>query len=514
MKLRSRLDEFSTALLSALGASSVIACGGAYAADPGSEFGGAGNTAGATTNNGGSNTSGGTTTGTGTNRYPCKDPNDLGNGLIECDAFTHRMAAKTCTSPLPRPEPIPSSPLTAACTLDSQCTEKPHGWCASAGSGGSWTPGTTYCDYGCVTDSECGSGQLCMCSDPVGRCVLTADCAIDAQCLPGFFCKTYDSSGGCGYTTFTCQKPADECGSDSDCQARDPAVGNLCRYDDKLERFRCQPPGCIVGRPFLVEGEQRVAPVSARADWSALALLPQVRGLDTASTAHLAEQWTRMALLEHASIAAFARFNLQLLSLGAPPQLIELTTAAMADETKHAKACFALASQYAGVLVGPGRLAVEHSLDDSTLEQIALNAIREGCIGETLAALEAREAAEHATDPALRALLLEISADEARHAELAFRFVRWALTQGDATLERAVRAEFAALTAEESTFDQLAAREAESLRHGILPESMRQTIRARAIKEVILPCSNALYPSRVSRVALAALDTTAPQTTR
>ena len=214
--------------------------------------------------------------------------------------------------------------------------------------------------------------------------------------------------------------------------------------------------------------------------------------------------------MEHASIAAFARFSLQLLCLGAPPDLVELTTAAMADETKHARACFAVASEYAGMPVGPGRLAVERSLDEMSLEQIVLNTIREGCVGETVAAIEAREAAEHTADPALRALLLVISNDETRHAEHPFRFVKWALTQGDATLEHAVRREFQALSTVTLSATELDPWQAKYLEHGVVSEPMRQAIRARAMREVILPCSSALYEPRVRRAAGAALDTFAP----
>ena len=53
--------------------------------------------------------------------------------------------------------------------------------------------------------------------------------------------------------------------------------------------------------------------------------------------------------------------------------------------------------------------------------------IAEGCFGETRAALEALEAAELAADPVIRAAYARIAGDEQRHAELAFRFVRWAL---------------------------------------------------------------------------------------
>jgi hypothetical protein len=169
----------------------------------------------------------------------------------------------------------------------------------------------------------------------------------------------------------------------------------------------------------------------------------------------------------------------------------------MADETKHAKACFAVASQYAAAPLGPGRLAVDGSLDECTLEAIVLNTVREGCVGETLAAIEAREAAEHASDPALRELLLTISDDETRHAELAYRFVKWALSWGGPELQRAVQGEFSSLAAEAPRANgALTDDDQDLLRHGIIPDKLRQTMRGHAIAEVILPCSRALFEPR------------------
>ena len=526
MTLRTRLDVFSTALLSALGASTVVACGGSFAADPaghggssheggatassGASAGGStsaagGGTAGMTSGSGGAVASAGENSGGTGNHFPCKNPSDLGGGWVHCDGFVHRTQSGTCSSSLPRPEPIPNSSPDPQCKIDADCTEKPYGFCETGGQ----LPGP-YCQYGCVLDSDCSAQQVCVCGSPVGRCQPTTGCTNDSDCQGGLLCRSYDSSGGCQTPSFACQGQADECAADADC----PGSGNFgldyCGYDTTLEHFSCKPGGCQVGRPFLIEGEARVSAPSARADWREPSLLIRVGELDAALRAHLSQQWTRAALLEHASIAAFARFSLQLLSLGAPPDLIERATAAMADETRHAKACFAVASAYAGAPVGPGRLAVEDSLEHTTLEQIVLNTIREGCVGETVAAIEAREASEHAADPALRALLLTISEDETRHAELAFRFVKWALTQGDGALEQAVQREFSQLAGEATEPENLEVWAAASLAHGIAPESLRRVIRARAVTQVILPCARALCESDANRSRAAALDTSAP----
>jgi len=101
--------------------------------------------------------------------------------------------------------------------------------------------------------------------------------------------------------------------------------------------------------------------------------------------------WREVGLMEHASIAAFARFTLALLAVGAPSELVMDSNAAAIDETRHAKLCFALASEYLGEPVGPGELCVEGALDGLSLEQLVVTTIAEGCVGETVAAVEAAE---------------------------------------------------------------------------------------------------------------------------
>ncbi len=88
--------------------------------------------------------------------------------------------------------------------------------------------------------------------------------------------------------------------------------------------------------------------------------------------------------------------------------------------------CFALASTHAGEGAGPDRLAIEGSLDDSDERTILITTLREGCIGETIAALEASRRSRTATDLAVRAALVKIADDERRHAVLAWHCVAWA----------------------------------------------------------------------------------------
>jgi hypothetical protein len=170
----------------------------------------------------------------------------------------------------------------------------------------------------------------------------------------------------------------------------------------------------------------------------------QLAGLSPAERSAQSDKWLNDARFEHASIASFARFCLDLLAFGAPPELVERAQRAMGDELAHARACFALASAYAGRALGPGRLELAGVEPSHSLAEAAASAVREGCVNETVAALTARQQADVTRDPVVRAVLERIASDEADHAELAFRFVAWALQTGDGAVHYAVQSAFRA----------------------------------------------------------------------
>jgi len=223
---------------------------------------------------------------------------------------------------------------------------------------------------------------------------------------------------------------------------------------------------------------------------SALAALrATLVGLDPAVRESVARDWARAAQFEHASIASFSRFSLELLAVGAPPELVEGAHRAALDEIRHARLSFALASVYVGTPLGPGPLPIEPALFTAfELTSAACSTVAEGCVAETLAAVEA-EAAEAAAEPAaVKQVLAIIARDEAEHAALAARFVRWAVELGGSETRSAVEAAFRsaiarchAESASSGVFD------AELARHGRLVGPRRKTLRDRALEEVIAP---------------------------
>jgi hypothetical protein len=269
--------------------------------------------------------------------------------------------------------------------------------------------------------------------------------------------------------------------------------------------------GSCCGRPFVVAGESRLAPPSRRSDWQ-LADRGARTHIDAATQRELAREWLEDARLEHASIASFARFILQLLSVGAPAALVELAQSAVADETHHARLCFALASRYLESDVGPGPLDIGAGGEVPSLVDVTIEAVIGGCVGETLAALQAEAQLVGARDPAVRRTLEIIARDETRHAELAWRFVKWAIDQhGDGAREaardafaRAERRLAAECPGQLGQVDVVAFRA-----HGRLTPKERVAAHRRAFREVIAPCRDALLgtPSAEARGADAALFT-------
>jgi hypothetical protein len=269
-------------------------------------------------------------------------------------------------------------------------------------------------------------------------------------------------------------------------------------------------------RPFLVASRPRAGALVARSDWTAPAA-PGAIELDARTARALAEAWLEDGRQEHASIAAFARFTMLALAVGAPPEFAQGSQGASLDEIAHANGCLALARRYGAGDVGPGPVSLAGAMpeQDAALADLAALTVHEGCVGETLGVLLATEQLSTATDPEVRALLERIVRDEQRHAELAWRFVRWAIERGGEEVRRAVAAAFDEAMAETRALDyppdpgcDLQAFAA----HGRLTRARTASMVERGLREIVEPCAKVLLEgaprsgSSDARVALARGD--------
>ncbi|MDI1481455.1 ferritin-like domain-containing protein [Polyangium sp. y55x31] len=253
------------------------------------------------------------------------------------------------------------------------------------------------------------------------------------------------------------------------------------------------------GRPYLVDEVARTAPaIRSRGDggWGAeTSSGPDVAGIEPDLRAALAAEWTRDALFEHASVASFGRFAMELLAVGAPAELVEEAHRAALDEVRHARLCFALASAYAGEPVAPGAFPFGGAAEVvADLASIAARTAKEGCIGETIAAVIAAEQCARAEDPAVAEVLAGIAADEAQHAELAWRTVAWAIRVGGERVRAAVEEVFAGL-GQGAVVDAGSAADPRLAAHGRLAGAALAEATARAMTEVVRPAAGVLLGS-------------------
>lgn len=411
-----------------------------------------------------------------------------GRSKYENEAFEFRTSAPVCSNmPVDDPRIADLGSTGDECATGADCTEREHGYCALT-VGQILQP---YCAYGCETDSDCAPTELCECGPDVGTC-RPAECRSSSDC-DGARCLRIVEQDNCsdGFgprTYYKCESKADSCVTDSDCV--EPKV---CLTTDGA-RSCAERTLCGIGRPFLVESEARLADAVLRGDWlldfeTNLARLQG--GQSPEKRERLADGWRTIARMEHASIAAFARFQLQLLSLGAPAALVEATNQALVDETLHARTAFALTSLLSGTAEGPGPLEIRGALGDESIEDIALMVLLEGCIGETTAAMEAKWAAEQCGEGTLRELLEGIARDEKRHSDLAWQFIAWAtLGRPHLTTELLSRA-----FSESKNQKRVASVETDEewiSAYGLVPERVRNELRARALNDIVVPCLAAL----------------------
>jgi hypothetical protein len=433
----------------------------------------------------------GSTTEDGTSKtFPCTNPTPLVSGeqtgFELCEGgWIHRSEVVQCKSSIPRAGV--TCTIGGSCTSDADCAGTPNSYCSTG------VQTNCQCFTGCTTDADCGAGSICVCGDPIGYCA-PATCTSDADCGSGKLCSSYDAQPHCGPTSYACQTSQDQCASDADCPTGACTVVNGHRA--------CVQGSCAIGRPFLVAGDERLAEPARRDDWCSEVVL-EAGPAPAHLRDRLARHWTRVGLMEHASVAAFARFALQLLALGAPPDLLFDTQRAMGDETEHARLCFALASTHAGHPVGPGPLRLDGALEGSAdLESVLRLVFREGCIGETVAAVEAAEAAEHAESEALQRVLRRIADDEQRHAALAWRFAGWALEVSNGALAHVVIEELR--VAERTAGESFEEEDSAALRFGMVDDARRAEIRRRVLSEVVAPCARSLTERRGAAPAVAA----------
>jgi hypothetical protein len=152
-------------------------------------------------------------------------------GYEQCmsDDAVVRVGSATCSDPYPPSHEASCSAGYGVCSSNADCNDAPYGACGYPAD----ITAVCDCNYGCMTDADCGPGRVCMCA-PVdeGTLCIEAECQTDADCDPGYRCAL--SPGALWYgqrASQHCHSAADECLGDADC------TDGLCLWHD--ERWEC-----------------------------------------------------------------------------------------------------------------------------------------------------------------------------------------------------------------------------------------------------------------------------------
>lgn len=231
----------------------------------------------------------------------------------------------------------------------------------------------------------------------------------------------------------------------------DYEANNTITGTDTLQVPKAAASNCLVaiGRPFRDElGISIVSKTEIKDQnegewsnydkelWKQYNSIPPTKKENNENNQLLAQEWATRALGEHASVASFSAFTIALMSNGAPPNLIQDSLVAAQDELRHAQISFQVASHWMGKNVEPSVLPSSSHYFGSNVMDLAKGVIEEGCIDETLSALQMAadvDANVGGEDEWMWNITRKIALEEGNHSVLAWKTVQWICNQ-DATI--------------------------------------------------------------------------------
>lgn len=318
-----------------------------------------------------------------------------------------------CSKEASRPDTTPTGTATASVTANASATPPSSATASATAPPSASAPPSATPSPSAIVPTQIGL--------PTGG----GGCGFDVVCQPEPKSKTCAGS----YT-----EPKGESGME-------PRTGPLYNEAPQHKAGECcyklARRFCGGGRPLRADDGAIVAPLVPRRDWTRTGLAREPAKPDS----ELAERWLREATFEHASVASFARVTLQLVALGAPPDLLAETQRAALEEIEHARTFLALAVRRGAEEKGPAALDVHRAPLATTFEAFVVDTFLDGCLAETVSGIEIRTRAEDGDDVE-RAAVATIADEEERHAELAWRMLAWGVREGGESavlaLERAV----------------------------------------------------------------------------
>ena len=148
---------------------------------------------------------------------PQSDPDATPSGFTRCaNGMLRRVDAVQCVGPMPAD--ACTNPDASACQVAADCVERGFGACVDAFDG----IGSCTCVYGCETDDDCPTGEVCVCGGdapgyPAVNACVPADCTTDIDC-PGGACALGQVDACLARYGLACISGAEECVSQEQCE--------------------------------------------------------------------------------------------------------------------------------------------------------------------------------------------------------------------------------------------------------------------------------------------------------
>ena len=265
-----------------------------------------------------------------------------------------------------------------------------------------------------------------------------------------------------------------------------PEDGDACCYKANYVKTKRR---CSYGRPLMQGGEAQLAQTSNNQAWGENTRI--VGNHSATERVQAGNFYLQNALFEHASIASFHKFALELMRFGAPPKLLMKVQEAIQDEIEHAQIAFGIASELLEKSIGPDLMSIQPQLATS-LKDLAIATFKEGAVGESIAVILAATQRVQATEPVICAFLDRIIADESKHAELAWETLRWCIEQDSSIAQTLLDIDDAELLA-----PFLESEEAPIPALGILSKKQHKQAVLRGLQEVVIPSLQVLTASHM-----------------
>ena len=142
------------------------------------------------------------------------------------------------------------------------------------------------------------------------------------------------------------------------------------------------------------------------------------------------EEWLEMATAEHASIGSFALVAQKLMAISGPAEMLHEALLCAQEEIGHAELAFAVATALGAAQPQP--VYAPHTVFISNDEErVLVETIEEGCVEESIGALDAARKSDNSTCPILASVWKRVAIDEAYHASFGWRVVSYLVEKDD-----------------------------------------------------------------------------------